>query len=332
MPGEDFGIGITGLGKGLPARKVTSQELAGKVGKTAAWIIEKTGIESRHYVSGSESASGLSAGAARQALERAGVKAEEVNLILGCTFSGDYVMPAMACRLQALLGAGKAMAFDISASSSGFLAALGAARDRLRCDPETKHILIAAAAVQSPYLDWEKPEVSVIFGDGAAAALVSRVPKGYGLLATESFCDGRAFEALRLRGGGSSFPLRPENAGGKLQYIEMDGLSVGRAYLKYLPEVMTGALKKSGLAMEDVDLFLFHQANLRMIEILMKRMNLPMSKTHTNVERFGNIGDASLALALCEAAEAGRIRGGQTILLASVGAGCTFTAALLRWQ
>jgi len=303
-----------------------------ELGVTADWIVERTGIKSRHFVTAGESASFLSAQAGKQALERAGVKASDLGWIIGCTASGDYVFPAMACKVQALLGAHHAGAFDLSAGSTGFQVGLDAAWNRLRCDSEMTHVLVIGTAVQSPYLDWGNPKVSILFGDGSGAAVVSRVPRGYGALASNIFCDPGAFEAVRLRGGGSSHPLRSDNVNQGLQFIEMDGGRVGRAFLKYQPIMIEQALKKAGLLMKEVDLFIFHQANSRLIRFLMSRMKVSMSKTYTNGERIGNNSDASLSIALCEEWEQNLIRRNSIVVLSGVGAGCVFGATVLRWH
>ncbi len=319
----DSGVGIIGLGKYIPKNVVTNENLAGRLNVASEWILKGTGIKSRYFVNGEESASWISAKASKQALERAGVSVEDISLVIGCTFSGDYVFPAMACKVQDLLGAKQAGAFDLSAGSTGFQIAVSLASDRLRCDSTLQHILIVGTAVQSQFLDWNDPKVSILFGDGSGAAILSRVPKGYGALASEVFCDSKAFEAVRLKKCGTNGAERP--------YIEMDGMAVGREFLKHQPLVIDRALKKAGLGISNVDLFIFHQANLRLIQLLMERMKLPMTKTYTNVDRIGNTSDASLPIALCEASEEGLIKRDQIVVISGVGAGCTFGATVFKW-
>lgn len=330
MP-ETFGIGITGVGKYLPKQRVESASLAERLGVSTDWIQGRTGIVSRHFVSDGESASTISASAAQQALERAKISADQINLVIGCTSSGDYLFPAMACKVQDMIGASQAAAFDLNASSVGFQVGLSLAADRLRCDASLQHALVIGTAVQSPYIDWTNPKISILLGDGAAAAVLSRVPEGYGILASENLSNGEIFEAARLRGGGSSFPLRSGNVEKGLQFIEMDGVVMGREFLKKQPAIIEKCLEKAGLRMKDVDLFLFHQANVRLIQFLMDRMKLPMSKTFTNAERLGNTADASLPLALCEASEKGLIKRNDIVVLSGIGAGCLLGATVLRW-
>lgn len=325
------GVGITGVGKYLPKQCLTNKELARRLKVEPEWIEKRTGIQSRYIISNGESASSMSVAASKEALKRAKVEINKISLIICCTSSGDYVYPATACKVQYLLGAKHAGAFDISAGAAGFQTGLCLASDRLHCDERLQNILVIGTAVQSSYIDWDNSKTSILFGDGSGAAVISRVPKGYGILVSEMLSRGESFDAARLRGGGSSFPLRSENVNEGLQYIEIDGMKVAREFIRHQPNVIRGALKKAGLAMENVNLFIFHQANLRLIQFLMNKMNLPMSKTHTNVERFGNTSDASLAIALCEAVEQKRIQRGDIIILSGVGAGFIFGATVLKW-
>ena len=307
-----------GLGKCLPKKRVTNQSLAKKLKTDPDSIVGRTGIRCRHFAGKKESASFLSAQAAKQALKNAGVTPQEIQLIIGATSSGDYLFPAMACKVQCLIGASKAAAFDLSASAAGFLVGISLAADGLRYDLAMKNALVIGTAVQSPYIDWKTPALAVLLGDGSGAALVSRVPEGYGILASKIISDGRNFEAARLRGGNS-------------RHIEMDGVVMGREFLKNQPVVIEAALKKADLKLKDVDLFIFHQANARLIQFLMGRLGVPISKTHMNIERVGNTAEASLPMALYDAQEAGRLKRGQIVVLSAIGAGTISAATVLRW-
>ncbi len=332
MENKPYGFGITGVGKYIPKRLVTTKDAAERSGSDPRWILDRTGIQTRYFVENGDTASGLSAKAAGQALERAKVNPEEVDLVIGCTFSGDYRFPAMAAKVQDLIGARHAGAFDVLANCTGFQIGITIAVDRLHADGALKNILVLGTAVQSPFLNWKDPEASTFFGDGAGAAVVSRVPTGYGLLASEINCNGRVYDAVRLRGGGSSHPLTEENINEGLQYYEMDGLETWKQLIQYQPIAVKGALKKAQLAIKDVDIFIFHQANLKLIEYLMGKMKLPMSKTYTNVDRLGNTADASIPIALCEAVEKGLIKRDHIVVIAGVGAGYIFGASVLRWH
>lgn len=325
-----FGISIIGVGGYVPTQPKTNEELALTTGLTPDQIVERTGVRARYVVGPGESASGISAAAAREALAMASVAPEQLGLIVGCTFSGDYVFPAMSCRVAGLLGARNAGAFDLMANCTGFQVGISVVSDWMERDPAVEHGLVLGTAVQSPYIDWSDVE-SIYFGDGAGAAVLGRVPSGYGILSRDLFSNPVVYDSVRLRGGGSSHPIRPENVGDGLQFYEMNGMEVWKQVIQYQPRVIKGALAKIGKTVEDVDFFIFHQANLRLIEFLMARMRQPMERTYTNVATIGNTADASLALALAGAVKEGRIGRDALVVISGVGAGFTFGATVLRW-
>jgi 3-oxoacyl-[acyl-carrier-protein] synthase III len=329
--GAFTGVGILGVGRYVPRRVVTNEQVEVWTGIPAATIVQKTGVVTRYVVEDDETASGISAHAAREALKMAAVEPDQLGLIVGCTFSGDYVYPAMACKVQELIGARHAGAFDVLANCTGFQVGLGLAADRMRNDPSVSHGLVVGTAVQSRFINWSDPESAMYFGDGAGAAVLGRVPSGYGVLATEVFTNPKVFDAVRLRGGGSSHPMRPDNIDRGLQYYEMNGLEVWKQVIQHQPVVIRRALEKIGSTTADVDFFIFHQANLRLIEYLMGKMKQPMHKTFTNVAEIGNTADASLAIALNDAVRAGCLKRGDLVVISGVGAGFTFGATALRW-
>jgi 3-oxoacyl-[acyl-carrier-protein] synthase III len=324
------GIGVLGVGKYIPTKILTNEQVAARTGVPTETIVEKTGIISRYIVEEDDCASEISAVAANDALAMAALYPDQLDLVVGCTFSGDYIFPAMACKVQDIIGAGNAGAFDLLANCTGFQVGLGVVADTLRGDGQKNYGLVLGTAIQSRFIQWSDPE-SIYFGDGAGAALLGRVPAGYGVLASEVFTNGRVFDAVRLRGGGSSHPLRAENIDTYLQYYEMNGLEVWKQVIQHQPKVIRRSLEKIGKKIEDVDFFIFHQANLRLIEYLMAKMKQPMRKTYTNVERIGNTADASLAIALCEAVEEGCMERGDLVVISGVGAGFTFGSTVIRW-
>jgi 3-oxoacyl-[acyl-carrier-protein] synthase-3 len=326
----DFGVSILGLGGHVPSVRKTNEELAETTGLTAAQIVERTGVEMRYVVGKGETASGISAIAAREALLRAGVTADRLGLVVGCTYSGDYVFPPMACRVAGLIEARKAGAFDLLANCTGFQVGISVTADWMRQDPAIEYGLVLGTAVQSPYIDWTDPE-SIYFGDGAGAAILGRVPAGYGILARDLYTNPVVYDSVRLRGGGSSHPIRSDNVNEGLQFYEMNGMEVWKQVIQYQPRVIKGALAKIGKTVEDVDFFIFHQANLRLIEFLMARMHQPMDRTYTNVASIGNTADASLALALAGAVNGGLISRDALVVVSGVGAGFTFGATVIRW-
>jgi 3-oxoacyl-[acyl-carrier-protein] synthase-3 len=325
------GIGILGMGRAVPETQVTNESIERAAGLAPGTIEQKTGVRARYVAADGETASGLSAVASRRALEAAAVGPLEIGLVLACTFTADYVMPALACKIHQLIGTKRAAAFDLMANCTGFQVGLTVAADRIACDPSISHALVVGAALQSRFVNWSDPDSALYFGDGFGAAVVGPVPEGYGFLAHDMFSNTAVYESVRIRGGGSSHPIRPENVHDLLNYYEINGMDVWKQVAQNQPVVIRRALEKAGLGVEDVDFFIFHQANLHLIRYLMGKMKVPMSKTHTNVAEIGNTAEASMAIALCEAAEQKLIKNGDVVVISGVGAGFTFGASVMRW-
>lgn len=328
---NDKGVGIVGVGKYIPTKEFTNEEIEKLSAISAGDILEKTGIQTRYIVEDDQTASQISADAARQAINMANIDAKQIGLIICCTFSGDYVYPATACKIAQLIGAGNAGAFDIMANCTGFQVGLMTASDRMMADSSLDYVLVVGVAVQSRFINWEDFESSMYFGDGAGAAILGRVPAGYGFLASSLMSNSVVFDSVRLRGGGSSFPLRADNINQSLQYYEMNGMEVWKQVIKFQPKVIKDVLSKVDKTPQEVDFMIFHQANLRLIEYLMAKMRLDASKTYTNVDKIGNTADASIPIALCEAVTKGKISRDQLVVISGVGAGFIFGASVIRW-
>jgi 3-oxoacyl-[acyl-carrier-protein] synthase III len=328
---DSSGIGVLGVGKYVPKKVVTNEQIAAWTNISPETIVAKTGIVTRYIVDDDETASGISAIATNHAIEMAGIRPEQIGLIVGCTFSGDYIYPAMACKVQDLIGARNAGAFDLLANCTGFQVGLSVVANHMLSDPCVAYGLVIGTAIQSRFINWRNPDLAMYFGDGAGAAVLGRVPREYGVLSSEVFSNPKVFDSVRLRGGGSSYPLRSENINDGLQYYEINGLEVWKQVVQYQPTVIRRALEKIGKKTEDVDFFVFHQANLRLIEYLMGKMKQPMSKTYTNVAEIGNTADASLAITLCDAVKAGLIQRDYLVVISGVGAGFIFGATVIRW-
>lgn len=326
-----YGVGIIGLGKYVPERRVTSEAVEEEAGIIKGDIFAKTGIAERRIAGELDSASGFSIEAGRMALERSGGQPDDIGLVLCCTFTGDYVYPALACKIHQALKTTNAGAFDLMANCTGFQVGLSTACEKMLLNPEIRYSLVVGTALQSRYINWKDASSAMYFGDGAAAAVLGQVPKGYGLQSTEILTNSNAYDAVRMRGGGSSFPMTHENVEKGLQYYELNGLEVWKQVIQHQPKVIRAALDRIGKKVEDVDFFIFHQAGLRLIEYLMGRMKVPMSKTFTNLEHYGNTAEASMGLALCEAVEEGRLKRGDLVVMSGVGAGFTFGASTFVW-
>ena len=329
---QEYGIGVIGVGKYLPNEEITNVQLEQWTGIPASEIEAKTGIVTRRKADPDEVASEMSAKAALMALESAGISADQIGLIVTCTFTGDYIYPAVSCKIQTLIGAKNAGTFDLMANCTGFQVGLGVVSDRMKLDPEIKYALVIGAALQSRFIDWTDGSSAVYFGDGVGAAVLAQVPKDYGILSNVVWSNGRVFDSVRLRGGGSSYPIREDNVNQKLQYYELDGKEVWKQVVQYQPKVINESLAKLGKTIQDVDFFIFHQANLRLIEYLMKRMKKPMTMTLTNMEKYGNTADASQAIALCDTVNAGVLKKDDIVVIAGVGAGFIFGSTVIRWH
>ncbi len=325
------GVGILGTGRYIPAKTLSNEHIESQCGLEPGSIITKTGIKRRHIVEDHETASSMSAECSRQALESAHVQPEQIGLIICCTFTGDYVYPALACKVQELLGARNAGSFDLMANCTSFQVGLTVASDRMKCDPTIGYALVIGVALQSRYIDWSDPESAMYFSDGAGAAVLGPVPAGYGVLASDLFTNSRVFEAVRLRGGGSSHPMRPENIHAGLQYYEMNGMEVWKQVMQFQPKAIKRVLEKIDRTTDDVDFFIFHQANQNLIHFIMGRMKQPLEKTLINVDEIGNTADASLAIALHDAVSAEKIKRGDLVVITGAGAGFTFGATAVRW-
>ncbi len=325
------GAGVIGVGRYVPSRRVGNDEVAAWTGVSAETIEAKTGVAFRHLAADDETASGMAAEAAGQALVMAGVDPARVGVIIACTFTGDYIYPAMACRVQKLIAAKNAGSFDLMANCTGFQVGLDVVASRMIVDRTIDYAIVLGVALQSRFINWSDPNSAIYFGDGASAALLGRVPTGFGVIATDIYSNPAAFESVRMRGGGSSHPMRPDNVGQGLQYYEVDGLEVWKQVVRYQPKSIRQALEKVGMTTDDVNFFIFHQANLRLIEYLMAKMRKPMSMTYTNVAEIGNTADASIGIALCDAVRAGALTRGDVVVVSGVGAGFTFGTSVLRW-
>lgn len=330
----DYGVGILGTGSALGSRVHTNEELCSTTltTTTPAWIVEKTGIRRRYLVEGGESASSLSLAAARRALEAAGITADKLGLIIVCTFSGDYIYPPVSAKLHADLGAKGAHVFDVQANCAGFVTGLTAASDRMLLDPEIAYALVVGVEILSPYVDWSDVETAIYFSDGAGAAVLGRVPAGGGVKASAFATDTANYESVRLRGGGSRFRAPVELAPRSPAFMEMNGLATWKQAVTHLPTTVRRACEKSGVAPGDVDHFIFHQANLHIIEYTLKKMRIPVERAFTNVQEIGNTGAASIPIALSHAVDASRFRDGQLVVFAGVGAGFTFGASVWTWH
>jgi 3-oxoacyl-[acyl-carrier-protein] synthase-3 len=322
---------IAGVGAYVPPRVHTNAEVAARVDTTDEWIVQRTGIRERHIADETEATSDLAVAAARQALARAGLAPEDVELIVVGTSRGDMPFPSTANFVQHKLGARRAGAMDVFAACAGSVYSLSIGAQYIQTG-KYRTVLTIGAELYSRLVDWNDRATCILFGDGAAATVLRPATDGSGILDADLYSDGRHWEWLYLPGGGSKHPTSHETVDGRLHYLRMRGDEVFKAAVRMLAESSLAILEKNGYAPEQVDLFIPHQANVRIIEAVAKRLGVPMDRVVVDVDRYGNTASASVYLALEEAWSQGRVRPGDLVLLASFGGGFTWGAALVQWS
>jgi 3-oxoacyl-[acyl-carrier-protein] synthase-3 len=322
---------IAGTGSYVPERILTNDELAAMVDTSDEWIVTRTGIKERRIAADGEFTSHMASKAALNALGQAGMKPEEVELIVVATITPDTPTPATACHVQQQIGAPKAVAFDISAACSGFLYAMKICK-RLISDGAFNNALIIGAEKLSTVTNWEDRATCVLFGDGAGAAVLRRSGAGEGaIVATEMGTDGNLTHLLEIAGGGSARPITGENAGQRLQTLSMQGKEVFKHAVTRMKEAAEIVIERAGWSPEDIACVIPHQANLRIIDAIADRLAVPNERVFVNLDRYGNTSAAAVAIALDEANRSGAFKRGDRIVLVVFGAGLTWAAAAVRW-
>lgn len=321
--------GITGTGSYAPERVLTNAELEKMVDTTDEWIVTRTGIRERRIARPEETTSDMGAEAARRALAKAGVSAEQVDLILVATITPDMGFPNTACFVQSKIGAVNAYCYDLEAACSGFLYALEVARQAV-ASGSADTVLVVGAEKISCITDWKDRSTCVLFGDGAGAAVVQPTPRG-GLQAGVLRSDGRLAQLLMLPGGGSKYPASAGTLEQGLHFMKMGGRDVFKHAVTCMTDVSRKALEKAGKSVEDMKLIIPHQANLRIISAIGERLGGRPEQYVVNVDRYGNTSAASIILALDEVVEAGRLQRGDLVLLMAFGGGFTWGATVLEW-
>jgi 3-oxoacyl-[acyl-carrier-protein] synthase III len=320
---------ITGTGSHVPARILSNADLEKMVATSDQWITERTGIRARAVVGAGEACSDLAVKAARRALEAAKVAPAEVDMILLATCTGDFPLPATACLVQHQLGATKAAACDLSAACCGFVYALSVADAYVRTG--MRHVLVIGSEVMSAITDWTDRNTCVLFGDGAGAALVSASEGEHGILSTHLRSDGALWELIAVPGGGSRLPPSEKVLSEKLHCIKMKGNETFKVAVRTLEEIARETLTANHVTVADLDLYVPHQANVRILKAVADRLGLPLEKVMLNLDRYGNTSAASVPIALDEAVRQGRITEGSLVMLGAFGAGLTWASALIRW-
>ncbi len=317
---------IIGTGSCLPANVVTNDDLSQIMDTSDEWISSRTGIRKRHLAKDETTAS-MSIEAARRAMENAGVTAEEIDLIIVGTVSADYITPACSCEVQAAIGAERAVAFDINAACSGFMFALHIANAYLQCGTYQTALIIGAETL-SKIMDWSDRSTCVLFGDGAGAAVV-RADEKAGFLAFDLGSDGVKGRVLSGVNRTNNNPLIQTPK--ELQYIHMDGQEVYKFAVTMVPASLHKVIEEAGIGVEDIDYFALHQANIRIIQSVAKRLKVAEDKFPISLDHCGNISAASVPILLDEMNQRGLLKPGMKIALSGFGGGLTWASAVLEW-
>ncbi|MBL0058199.1 MAG: ketoacyl-ACP synthase III [Elusimicrobia bacterium] len=326
-----FGLKFLSTGAGMPDRILTNADLCKIVDTSDEWITERTGIKERRIAAADEATSDLAARAARQALERAKLRPDQLDAIIVATCTPDHLVPSTACLVQKALGAPPCIAFDVSAACSGFIYGLAVVQG-LIATGVVKTALLIGADTLSRITDWTDRGTCVLFGDGAGAVIVQAQEGPSDLLSLHLSADGAVGDILSVPGGGSRHPLgAPGAAKAFPPYLRMEGKEVFKHAVTRMVEAAFAALKKAGLTPADLTLMIPHQANLRIIDAVAKRVNIPNDRIFRNVNKYGNMSAATTIVALDEAISAGQVKRGDLVELIAFGAGLTWGAAVLRW-
>ena len=322
---------IASLATYVPPRLLTNADLEKMVDTTNEWILQRTGICQRHIVDAGVATSDLAKEASILAIERAGLTPRDIDLIIVGTTTPDTIFPSTACRLQAKIGATEAWGFDLGAACSGFTYGLTTAAHMV-ASGASRHALVVGADVMSSIIDYTDRATCVLFGDGAGAVVVNASDDDrIGILDFENFVDGSEGEALCMPAGGSLRPASHETVDERLHYVKQDGGTVFKFAVRNTAEACSRLLERNKISPADIDLFVSHQANRRIIESAASKLGVDLAKVVINIERFGNTTAGTIPIALDEAVQQGRLKPGALVLLASVGAGFTVGAILLRW-
>jgi 3-oxoacyl-[acyl-carrier-protein] synthase-3 len=322
--------GILATGRSYPEGVLTNADLEHMVETSDEWITSRTGIKQRHKAAEGEYTSLFAVRAARQAIERARIDPQEIDLLICATVTPDQILPSTGCLVQTELGAHRAAAFDLAAACSGFLYGLTLANQMIRTG-QSRYALVIGAEVLTRYVDYKDRSTCVIFGDGAGAAVLGAVESERGILATRIRSDGRYAEQLFSPGGGTRMPSTAETLSGGMHYFKMRGNELFKVAVRSMADVSREVLEEAGYTADDVKLFIPHQANQRITDAVADKLKVESERVYSNIAMHGNTSSASIPIALDECIEMGKIQDGDLVLLASFGGGVTWGGVLIKW-
>ncbi len=322
--------GIIGMGHSYPDGLLTNADLERIVDTNDEWITTRTGIKQRHKAAKDEYTSQFAVKAANQALERAGIDAKDIDIIVCATTTPDQILPSTGCIIQAELGANNAAAYDVVAACSGFLYGLTTVESMIRTG-QVKNALVIGAEVLTKYVDYTDRGTCVIFGDGAGAAVLSAVPENKGILATKIRSDGRYLEQLYSPGGGTRMPSSHQTIDDGQHFFKMKGNELFKVAVRSMAEISAEMLAKAGYTVDDVKVVIPHQANQRITDAVASRLGVPEEKVYSNIAQHGNTSAASIPIAMDECIQNGTIVEGDLVLLTAFGGGVTWGGTLIRF-
>lgn len=324
---------ITGTGSYVPEKVLTNEDLSRMLGEDInEFVSQVVGIRERHICSEHESTADLATGAARRALETANVRAEDLDLIILATDTPEYLSPATSVVVQHRLGARRAGTFDVNCACAGFVTALDTASKFIIADSSYKKVLVIGAYVMSKYLDWTEKKTATIFADGAGAVVLEATEEAPGFLASKLVADGSFYEHMGIYAGGTHMPITEEVLReGRWTKVRFAQKYPPEVNIEGWPSIVRDVLEKSGLQLEDVGLFLFTQVNLSTIKEVMRLMELPMSRTHTIMQKWGYTGSACIPMVLDDAVREGKLERGQVVVMCASGGGLNMACAAFRW-
>lgn len=321
---------ILGTGSYLPERVVTNFDLEKIIDTNDEWIRTRTGVSERRFLDEKQTTSDLAVEAAKKAMEMAGVTAEELDLIIVATLTSDMIFPSTACVVQDKLGASKAAAFDVVAVCTGFLYGMITA-EKFIISGMYKRVLVIGAEAMTRVIDPQDRGTSIIFGDGAGAVIMGPSEDESGILACELGADGSGGKYLNIPAGGAAMPASHETVDQRLHYVKMDGSEVFKFAVRTMNNSCMRVIEQAGLDLGDIDYFVPHQANIRIIDAAAKKLKLSMDKVHVNIDKVGNTSAASVPIALDEAVRQGKIKRGDIVLTVAFGGGLTWGSSIIKW-
>ena len=322
--------GILGTGHAYPEGILTNADLAQMVETSDDWITTRTGIKQRRKAAPNEYTSLFAVRAVRQAIESARLDPSDIDLLICATVSPDQILPSTGCIIQAEIGANNAAAMDVVAACSGFLYGVSLADSMIRTG-QVRHAVVVGAEVLTQYVDYTDRQTCVLFGDGAGAAILRNRPNAHGLLTAVMGADGRKADLLFMAGGGSRCPATAQSVDARLHYLRMEGKETFKNAVQAMETAAAEALRRCELQISQIKLVVPHQANLRIIEAVGKRLGARPEQLFVNLHKYGNTSAASVAIALDEAVHSGMVQGGDLLLLVVFGAGLTWGAAVIEW-